>query len=199
MTDVELLQQAQSGDLDAWKELYARCLPAVWRQAMALAGDREAAEEIVSDTFLALVRGLSRLDAEQVRIHGWLRGVVRHKAASHHRCIARHNQILNEAHSSSSQEHSSADASAPLETEEKKQSVLKTLDQLPEPQRLVLEWKHMDGLSVRVIAERTGQTEKAVESTLYRARKEFRRLYERNCPDCSQGDSHVASPLEKSL
>ena len=42
----------------------------------------------------------------------------------------------------------------------------------------MLEWKYLDGLSVRDMAERLGETEKAVESVLYRARREFRRLFD---------------------
>jgi DNA-directed RNA polymerase specialized sigma24 family protein len=42
----------------------------------------------------------------------------------------------------------------------------------------MLEWKYLDGLRVREIAQRLGETEKAVETVLYRARIEFRRLFE---------------------
>jgi hypothetical protein len=48
------------------------------------------------------------------------------------------------------------------------------MDDLPEPYRLVLEWKYVDRLSVQEIAVRMTLTEKAVESILFRARREFR-------------------------
>jgi RNA polymerase sigma-70 factor (ECF subfamily) len=48
------------------------------------------------------------------------------------------------------------------------------MDDLPEQYRLALEWKYIDGLSVRQIAERLALTEKAAESILFRARREFR-------------------------
>jgi RNA polymerase sigma factor (sigma-70 family) len=68
--------------------------------------------------------------------------------------------------------------SAPLEVVETKNRVHRALDALPERQRIVLEWKYLDGLSVREMAERLGETEKAIESVLYRARREFRRLFD---------------------
>ncbi len=202
MTDAELLRQAQSGDLDAWRSLYARCLPAVWRQAAALTGDHTVAEEVVSETFLALVRGIRQLDAGKVQLHAWLRGVVRHKVADHGRHASREHRLLTAVREEGSQEAASVAVSAALETEETKQRVLETLDQLPELHRLVLEWKHVEGFSVRQIAERTGQTEKAAESALYRARREFRRVYARLCSDetlNSSGFDPDPGALEESL
>ena len=46
-------------------------------------------------------------------------------------------------------------------------------------ERLALEWKYADSLSVREIAERLGRTEKAIEAVLYRARASFRAAYAR--------------------
>jgi RNA polymerase sigma factor (sigma-70 family) len=61
---------------------------------------------------------------------------------------------------------------------ETREAVLSVLAQLPERQRTVLEWKYFDSLGVREIAQRLGDTEKAVEAVLYRARREFRRLFD---------------------
>jgi hypothetical protein len=68
--------------------------------------------------------------------------------------------------------------SLPLEAEETRAHVLQILDELPDRHRVVLEWKYLDALRVREIAERFGDSEQAVESVLYRARRDFRRLFE---------------------
>ncbi len=49
-----------------------------------------------------------------------------------------------------------------------------TLDALPGRYGEALEWKYIDGLSVREIAERLTLSEKAAESVLTRARESFR-------------------------
>ncbi len=202
MTDVELLLRVQRGDLTAWELLYARCLPTVWRHACALAGDRLVVEEIVSETFLAFVRSVPAFDPETVHLHGWLRGVVQNKAADQGRQAAKRRRLAAAARNGSVGSEGSAEVSDPLETEETRQDVLSALDRLPELQRLVLEWKHADDQSVREIAARLGQTEKSVESLLYRARKEFRRLFELECADDMRTRVNTNVPpstLEKSL
>ena len=49
-----------------------------------------------------------------------------------------------------------------------------TLDALPGRYGEALEWKYIDGLSVREIAGRLSLSEKATESVLTRARESFR-------------------------
>ena len=53
------------------------------------------------------------------------------------------------------------------------------MDGLPDEERLALEWKYVDDLSVGQIADRLGRTEKAAESVLYRARRAFRADFNR--------------------
>ncbi|MGD9854999.1 MAG: RNA polymerase sigma factor [Planctomycetaceae bacterium] len=178
MTDAELLLRVQRGDLAAWEPLYARCFPTVWRHACALVQDVSEAEEVASETLLAFVRNLQGLDSEAVHLHGWLRGVVRHKAADRRRQSAKQRRLMAAARNGSGGGNDSSEVPSELEVQEARQDVLAALDRLPEIQRLVLEWKHAEEQTVREISMRLGQTEKSVESLLYRARKEFRRVYE---------------------
>ena len=49
--DDELLSQMQAGDLDAFERFFARYGTPIFRTAYALTGDRQAAEEVLQDTF----------------------------------------------------------------------------------------------------------------------------------------------------
>ena len=178
MTDADLLRGAQRGDAEAWRALYQRSLPAVWRQAYALVGDVHAAEDITSETMVALLKNIDRLQSDSPKIAGWLRVVVRCKAADHQRKIFRARDKLALAAGMPIDDQSGTSPSAPLEAEETRLHVLRILDELPDRQRVVLEWKYLGAMRVREIAERLGETEKAVETVLYRARREFRRLFE---------------------
>ena len=182
MTDGELLRGAQRGDAAAWRALYQRALPAVWRQAYALVGDVHVAEDITSETMLALLKNIDRLQTDAPKIAGWLRVVVRCKAADYQRKVFRARDKLGMVVDASTNGHAVGSPSAPLEAEETRVEVLRVLDELPDRQRLVLEWKYLDALRVREIAERLGDSEKAIETVLYRARREFRRLFEAKRP-----------------
>jgi RNA polymerase sigma-70 factor (ECF subfamily) len=180
LTDVELLYGARRGDAEAWRTLYARYLPFVWRQAHALLGDSHAAEDVTSEVMLALLRNIGNLESDVPKLGGWLRTVVRCKAADHQRGLVRARAkiavaaTLLEADDAQIQ----LGPSALLEIVETKNRVRLALESLPERQRIVLEWKYLESLSVREMADRLGESEKAVESVLYRGRREFRRLFD---------------------
>jgi RNA polymerase sigma-70 factor (ECF subfamily) len=180
LTDVELLYGARRGDAEAWRTLYGRYLPFVWRQAHTLLGDSHAAEDVTSEVMLALLRNIQNLESDVPKLGGWLRAVVRCKAADHQRALIRSRAKLAVAATRLEADGSQTQLgpSAPLEVVETKSRVHLALDALPERQRIVLEWKYLDSLSVREMAERLGETEKAVESVLYRARREFRHLFD---------------------
>jgi RNA polymerase sigma-70 factor (ECF subfamily) len=182
LTDGELLRGAQQGDATAWRALYQRALGAVWRQAYALVGDVHVAEDITSETMLALLKNIDRLHADAPKIAGWLRVVVRCKVADYQRNVFRSRDKLPVAADACSNGRATGSPSAPLEVEETRVEVLSVLDQLTDRQRTVLEWKYLDALRVREIAERLGESEKAVETVLYRARREFRRLFDAKRP-----------------
>lgn len=184
MTDADLLRGARAGDAEAWRTLYARYLPMVWRQAYALVADVHAAEDITSETMLALLRSIDRLETAEPKIGGWLRTVVKCKVADHQRKLIRCRNAVAAMDVSSQNGRANQTPSEPMEAEEDRRQVLRILGELSDRQRTVLEWKYLESLGVREIAERLGESEKAVESVLYRARREFRRLFEVKSPRC---------------
>ncbi len=185
MTDAELIRRARERNSEAaesssaaWNTLSKRYLPLVWRYAYALLDDVHGAEDVVSETMLALLRNIDQIDDEAPKISAWLRSVVRHKIADHHRRTYRVKDHLSRVAVEHERRDGPEDPSAPLTLEERKKQITAILEGLPERQRLALEWKYVEGMRVREIATRLGETEKAVEATLYRARREFRRMYE---------------------
>ena len=180
MTDAELLHGVRAGDLSAWEQLYVRCLPTVWRYVYLRAGgDRHLAEDVVSETVLALVRQVSSLTLRDGSLSGWLIAVARNKLGDHRRNAARATALAAKARDDKSSPVAGAGPEAALEAAETRQRVLTVMDDLPDEERLALEWKYIDSLSVGEIADRLGRTEKAVESVLYRARRSFRADFNR--------------------
>lgn len=178
VTDADLIRAVQAGNERALETLYERYLPSVWRYAFAhLAGHASAAEDIVSETFLAAVGQISRLRPEGGSVGGWLIGIARHKIGDLRR---RRGRVKTGVPAEPrAQDDETSDPSASLETAETRAQVAAIMDALPDDQRLALEWKYLDDLPVREIAHRMGRTEKAAETLLYRARNAFRETFER--------------------
>jgi RNA polymerase sigma factor (sigma-70 family) len=136
-------------------------------------------------------------DAEILNPAGWLRTVAARRIADHFRAVARVQHLLQQAPQPQS-DHGLADPARQHELEETRAEVRRAMDALPDQYRLALEWKYLDKLSVREIAERWGMSEKGVESILFRARREFReRLHDPSqVPSrSSQGIPRLSEPI----
>ncbi|MGA2061246.1 MAG: sigma-70 family RNA polymerase sigma factor [Thermoguttaceae bacterium] len=179
MNDGELIRAVQLGDRTSLTILYQRYLSGVWRYLHAhLARDREEAEDLVSETFLTAIRNIQTYDSQKGNVYGWLIGIARNKLHDH---LRKMNRALDYARSDATAA-VYADSGNPeghvIQTETQ-DAVIRALDSLADEERIVLEWKYMESLSVRDMAERLGRTEKAVEAILYRARISFRTIYAR--------------------
>jgi RNA polymerase sigma-70 factor (ECF subfamily) len=184
MTDTELLRRMQRGDRDALATFYARYLPTVWRFVHArLPRDTAAAQDVLSETFVAAIGAVWSLDLSKGTAGGWLIGIARHKLADWHRKYPR------AVNAGEPEEPAARETIQALEEAELRAAVAGVLDGMDEDQRLALEWKYIEGRSVRDIGERLERSEKAVEALLYRARAEFRRRYEAGTPS-TEGRGH---------
>ena len=73
-----LVLRSLEGDRQALGELVTCWHPRLWRHAYCLIGNREAAEDVVQETWMAIVKGLSRLDAAGA-FAGWAYRIVANK------------------------------------------------------------------------------------------------------------------------
>lgn len=69
--DQELILQLQTGNLEALGELYDRYRLLVYRTALAITSDKEAASDLLQDVFLRLFRFADRIDQER-SLEPWL-------------------------------------------------------------------------------------------------------------------------------
>jgi RNA polymerase sigma-70 factor (ECF subfamily) len=75
--DAGLLEQARRGDEQAFSTLFARYQRSIYRYGAYMCG-REAADDVVQDTFLAVLRQQDRHDAPRTSLGGYLFGIARH-------------------------------------------------------------------------------------------------------------------------
>jgi RNA polymerase sigma-70 factor (ECF subfamily) len=148
--------------------VYDRALPQVYGYLMARCGDRAMAEDLTSETFLAVAAGPTDAPPSV----GWLIGVARHKLVDHWRWQARQERLLQ------SVEGSSANSADPWDVELDRLYAHEVLTRLAPQHRAALTLRYLDGLSVPESATVLGRGVAATEALLVRARREFRRVYE---------------------
>lgn len=164
---------AESDSQDAPRALltlYDEALPAVYGYFVRRCGDRGAAEDLTSETFLAAMDAARKPSPPPITVP-WLIGVARHKLADHHR--RRHDRFTVPV----------ADPPELVEPEDEWDAELDrivaegVLGRLPEHHRTVLSLRYLDDRSVPECAELIGRTVHATEALLVRARRAFRSQY----------------------
>lgn len=83
VADDVLLGRAAKGDEDAFTSLYRRHQAALFRFALRMTGSAWAAEEIVQDVFMTLMREPKKYDAKRGPLAAFLFGVARNRVMKH--------------------------------------------------------------------------------------------------------------------
>ena len=185
--DARWRTRALAGDPDAVRMLADVALVPLWSFCLyRVGGDRSACEDVVQETLLRALRDLDHYDPARGAgcIFGWLTGLARNEIRRH-RTRASRGLSLDELWERMDAElldvYRRLDAGpysdAVLEREETRTMVNAAMAQLPPHYREALEAKYVAGRSVRDMAAALGQSEKAVESQLTRARQAFKATF----------------------
>jgi RNA polymerase sigma-70 factor, ECF subfamily len=75
--DAELLERSRRGEEGAFSELYGRHQAAIYRYAVHMCG-ANAGDDVVQETFLAVLKQRGRTDAPRQSVAGYLFGIARH-------------------------------------------------------------------------------------------------------------------------
>jgi RNA polymerase sigma-70 factor (ECF subfamily) len=161
-----------AGDEQAWGTLYADAFDGLYAYARwRCAGLHDLADEIVQETWLVAVRRIRSFVPENGSFAGWLRGIAANVVRNH----LRRRVLSNDRAPVPVAVRSSADDA--LERREEAERIARSLASLPDHYEAVLRAKYLDGQSVAEIAGERGESLKAVESLLTRARQAFRESY----------------------
>jgi len=169
--DNRLLTQAAAGDTQAFRTLFEQHSAALFRLAYHLTGAIDAAEDVVQDCFLRLVRHPGRYDPRRgllrQYLYGMVRNLVRQRWQAEGRLLALEDILLDDD-----------PADAPLDTAlqaEVSDAVQSAIAALPALQREAIVLFEFEGLSLEEVAAAAGCDAGTVKSRLYRARERLRR------------------------
>jgi RNA polymerase sigma-70 factor (ECF subfamily) len=82
--DLELMRRLSAGDEDAFLEFYRRHQGGVFRYALHMTGRPEAADDVVQETFLTLIRHAGKYDEARGAPAAFLYGVARNHVRKLH-------------------------------------------------------------------------------------------------------------------
>jgi RNA polymerase sigma-70 factor (ECF subfamily) len=133
---------------------------------------REDVEDLVQETLLEAWKGRGRFRGEAA-LYTWILAIARNRILMGRRSAGRRHERERVARALAEVETSPVPGEL-LETEELRFRIRRALEALdPELAGLLIR-RYYEGRAVREIAEERGETEKAVEARLHRAREEFR-------------------------
>jgi RNA polymerase sigma-70 factor (ECF subfamily) len=180
--DAELVRRMLAGEEAAFDEFFEGHFPRLYRFAMArVQQNPDAAEEVVQAALFAAISKLRTYRGEAA-LFTWLCAYCRFEIAAYFKRTNRQpitvELVEQNAEVSAALESLWALAGEgpedALQRGEVERLVHVALDGLPRRYADALEWKYVDGFSVKEIAVRLGLTPKATESLLTRARVAFR-------------------------
>lgn len=93
--DDVLLRRSAKGDEEAFTLLYRRHQAPIYRFALRMTGNTWAAEEIVQDVFMTLVREPKKYDAERGALGAFLYGVARNRIMKYQERVPRELPLRN--------------------------------------------------------------------------------------------------------
>lgn len=176
------------GEEEAFREFFDASFAGLYRFAMVRLGyDEDAAEEVTQSTLCAAIDSLHGYRGESA-LFTWMCTICRRQISTLLERQGRRAPVVALLEDSpevrSALDALAATAELPdgeLLRREVGDLVRIALDNLPQRYSWALEWKYLEGASVREIAERLEVSPKAAESVLTRARDAFREAFATLC------------------
>ncbi len=174
--DELLVMRSQDGDRESLIALVDRWQPRLLRHAIRLTRQYEAADDVVQDAWVAIVRGIRRLD-DAARFAPWAYRIVTNKCADWTR-----RQQRRRATSAPWTGEPVAKESNAEDAQDVVMILRDAIKQLSHDEQAILSLFYVDELSLRDIAEALGLPVGTVKSRLHYARSNLKEVMERRNP-----------------
>jgi RNA polymerase sigma-70 factor (ECF subfamily) len=169
--DDVLLRRAAKGDENAFTDLYRRHQASLYRYALRMTGSPWAAEEIVQDVFMTLIRQPQKYDSDKGEVGAFLFGIARNRVMKHLERSPCELSLDQETESGSSRQ--PVDLLTPAFWAERRERVEQVRDavlSLPSEFREAVVLCELEELSYEEAAQRCGCPVGTIRSRLHRGR-----------------------------
>jgi RNA polymerase sigma-70 factor, ECF subfamily len=173
VSDDVLLRRAAKGDEEAFTLLYRRHQAALYRFALRMTGNTWAAEEIVQDVFMTLMRDPRKYDAKLGALGAFLYGVARNRVMKHLERLPREIALEEKNEDGTGAGIVLRDASTPAtwaEKRERMQHVRAAVLELPAEFREAVVLCELEEMSYEEAAQMAGCPIGTIRSRLHRGR-----------------------------
>src|SRR5215203_4666313 len=172
----DLIAKAQAGDVAAFGVIFEQHSRFVYKFIYAMLGDRDAAEELMQETFLGAYKNIAGLRGD-ARLRTWLCGIAKNLVYKDFRA----RRYQNAGSTEKIESFNFADKKNLLPdreflSKELNQVIGAALSGLDEDKRTVFVLKEMQFLSYKEISEITGFSIPKLKTDLHRAKIEMRRV-----------------------
>ena len=168
--DSELMARLAVGDLAALRPLYERHGRALLRFSAAMCHSRQAAEDLVHDTFLALMRAPCQYDPAQGTVFGYLCGVLRHRISRHFRHERRMVELDTNDENAGADQHEHPSPVDEIARSEVTAAFRRAILELPVQHREIIALCDLEELPYATVADILSCPIGTVRSRLHRAR-----------------------------
>lgn len=185
LEDLQLVRRVRAGDQDAFGQLFDEHYDRLYRFALLRVGQEEnVVEDIVQQSLTKAIQALNTYRGEAT-LQTWLCTICRNTITDWRRKQGLHdkNIVRTEDHPGirgAVESFRAPDTDDPLlvsQNVELARLIQVALDQLPKKYGDALEWKYVEGRSVKEISERLQIGSEAVQSLLARAKRAFAEVY----------------------
>lgn len=184
MNELELIQQLRAGDEQAFKSLVTNYQDLVYNTALGVVQNSEDAEDVAQEVFIQVYRSIDQFKGD-ARLSTWIYRITTTKALDHIRSRKRKKRfafITSLFGPNDELVHEPVDFQHPgvaLDRKEQAALLFQMIAQLPENQKVAFTLHKTEELSYQEIADVMQLSVSAVESLLFRARQNLRKLLEK--------------------
>lgn len=157
-----LVEAACRGEESAIEALYRTHFDAIYRYVFLRLGSPSAAEDVTSQVFLGMLRGLGRYRDEGTPFLAWLYGMARKQVAFYQRTQSRAPGAV-DLEAAEELVAQSGGPETTAEQRERRVAIARALQKVPEGQREVIMLRYVLSLSLAETAAAVGRTEGAVK------------------------------------
>ena len=185
MNELELIQQLRAGDEQAFKSLVTNYQDLVYNTALGVVQNSEDAEDVAQEVFIQVFRSIDQFKGD-ARLSTWIYRITTTKALDHIRSRKRKKRfafITSLFGPNDELVHDPVDFQHPgvaLDRKEQAALLFQMINQLPDNQKVAFTLHKTEELSYQEIADVMELSVSAVESLLFRARQNLRKLLEKH-------------------